>query len=59
MSRCIPTGAATITLGVDTHKDNYKVTHVGVALEGLGRFQGTLKRSSELDRLQKGRRVGE
>ncbi|HEX5912428.1 MAG TPA: IS110 family transposase [Rubrobacter sp.] len=38
MSRCIPTGAATITLGVDTHKD----THVGVALDGLGRFQGTL-----------------
>jgi transposase len=27
-----------ITLGVDTHKD----THVGVALDGLGRFQGTL-----------------
>ena len=38
MSRCIPTGAATISLGVDTHKD----THVGVALDGLGRFQGTL-----------------
>ena len=38
MSRCIPTGAAMITLGVDTHKD----THVGVALDGLGRFQGTL-----------------
>jgi transposase len=38
VSRCIPTGAATITLGVDTHKD----THVGVALDGLGRFQGTL-----------------
>ena len=38
MSRCIPTGAATITLGVDTHKD----THVGVALDGLGRLQGTL-----------------
>jgi len=27
-----------ITLGVDTHKD----IHVGVALDGLGRFQGTL-----------------
>ena len=27
-----------ITLRVDTHKD----THVGVALDGLGRFQGTL-----------------
>ena len=38
MSLCIPTGAATITLGVDTHKD----THVGVALDGLGRLQGTL-----------------
>jgi transposase len=38
VSRCIPTGAATITLGVDTHKD----THVGVALDGLGRLQGTL-----------------
>jgi transposase len=38
VSRCAPTGAATITLGVDTHKD----THVGVALDGLGRFQGTL-----------------
>jgi transposase len=38
VSRCIPAGAATITLGVDTHKD----THVGVALDGLGRFQGTL-----------------
>jgi transposase len=38
VSRSIPTGAATITLGVDTHKD----THVGVALDGLGRFQGTL-----------------
>ena len=39
MPRCIPTAdAAMITLGVDTHKD----THVGVALDGLGRFQGTL-----------------
>jgi transposase len=38
VSRCIPTDAATITLGVDTHKD----THVGVALDGLGRLQGTL-----------------
>jgi transposase len=38
VSRCIPTGAATITLGVDTHKD----THVGVALDELGRLQGTL-----------------
>jgi transposase len=38
VSRCIPTGAATIPLGMDTHKD----THVGVALDGLGRLQGTL-----------------
>ncbi len=38
MTRCIPTDAATITLGVDTHKD----AHVGVALDGLGRRQGTL-----------------
>ncbi len=44
MSRCIPTGAATITLGVDTHKD----THVGVALDGLGRFQGTLSVAANL-----------
>jgi transposase len=38
VSRCIPTGAQAITLGVGTHK----VTHVGVALDGLGTFQGTL-----------------
>lgn len=38
MSRCIPIDAAAITLGVDTHKD----THVAVALDGLGRHQGTL-----------------
>jgi transposase len=44
VSRCIPTGAATITLGVDTHKD----THVGVALDGLGRFQGTLSVAANL-----------
>jgi transposase len=44
VSRCAPTGAATITLGVDTHKD----THVGVALDGLGRFQGTLSVAANL-----------
>src|SRR5215217_7824582 len=44
VSRCIPTGAATITLGVDTHKD----THVRVALDGLGRFQGTLSVAANL-----------
>ena len=38
MTRCIPTDAATITLGVDTHKD----AHVALALDGLGRRQGTL-----------------
>jgi transposase len=38
VTRCIPTDAATITLGVDTHKD----AHVAVALDGLGRRQGTL-----------------
>lgn len=38
MSRCIPIDAAAITLGVDTHKD----THVAVALDGIGRHQGTL-----------------
>ncbi len=38
MTRCILTDAATITLGVDTHKD----AHVAVALDGLGRVQGTL-----------------
>jgi transposase len=36
--RCIPTDAAGITLGVDTHKD----FHVTVALDGLGRRLGTL-----------------
>jgi hypothetical protein len=36
--QCIPTDAAVITVGVDTHKDN----HVAVALDGLGRRQGTL-----------------
>jgi transposase len=38
VTRCIPTDAATITVGVDTHKD----AHVAVALDGLGRRQGTL-----------------
>jgi transposase len=38
VTRCIPTDAETITLGVDTHKD----AHVAVALDGLGRRQGTL-----------------
>jgi transposase len=38
VSRCIPTDAQAITLGVDTHKD----AHVAVALDGLGRRQGTL-----------------
>jgi transposase len=38
VSRCIPIDAAAITLGVDTHKD----VHVGVALDGVGRPQGTL-----------------
>ena len=36
--RCIPTDAAGITLGVDTHKD----FHVAVALDALGRRLGTL-----------------
>ena len=36
--RCIPTDAAGITLGVDTHKD----FHVAVALDGLGRRLGAL-----------------
>jgi hypothetical protein len=37
--RCIPTDAqGTTLLGVDAHKD----THVGVALDGLGRRLGTL-----------------
>src|SRR5829696_3212700 len=44
VSRCTPTGAATITLGVDTHKD----FHVGVALDGLGRSQGTLSVAANL-----------
>jgi transposase len=44
VSRCIPTGDATITLGVDTHKDTY----VGVARDGLGRFQGTLRVAANL-----------
>jgi transposase len=38
VSRCIPIDATAITLGVDTHKD----IHVGVALDGVGRHQGTL-----------------
>ena len=38
MSRCIPTDAQAITLGVDTHKD----FHVAVALDGIGRHRGTL-----------------
>jgi transposase len=38
VTRCIPTDAQAITLGVDTHKD----AHVAVALDGLGRRQGTL-----------------
>ena len=38
MSRCIPTDAQSITLGVDTHKD----VHVAVALDGIGRHRGTL-----------------
>jgi transposase len=36
VSRCIPTDAQAITVGVDTHKD------VHVALEGIGRHRGTL-----------------
>jgi transposase len=36
--RCIPTDAAGITLGVDTHKD----FHLAVALDGLGSRIGTL-----------------
>jgi hypothetical protein len=32
VSRCIPTDAQAITLGVDTHKD----VHVAVALDGIG-----------------------
>jgi hypothetical protein len=35
---CIPTDAAGITLGVDTHKD----FHVALALDGLGERLGTL-----------------
>jgi transposase len=38
VSGCIPIDATAITLGVDTHKD----IHVGVALDGVGRHQGTL-----------------
>jgi transposase len=38
VSRCIPTDAQAITLGVDTHKD----VHVAVALDGIGRHRGTL-----------------
>jgi transposase len=38
VTRCIPAHAATITVGVDTHKD----AHVAVALDSLGRPQGTL-----------------
>jgi len=38
VSRCIPTDAQSITLGVDTHKD----VHVAVALDGIGRHRGTL-----------------
>ena len=49
MSRCIPTSCATITLGVDTHKD----THVGVALNGLGRFQSTLSVAANLTAYKK------
>jgi hypothetical protein len=36
VSRCIPTDAQAITLGVDTHKD------VALALDGMGRHRGTL-----------------
>jgi hypothetical protein len=39
VSRCIPTDAQAITLGVDTHKD----VHVAVALDGIGRQRGTLR----------------
>jgi transposase len=38
VSRRIPTDAAAITLGVDTHKD----VHVAVALDGIGRRLGSL-----------------
>src|SRR5215210_3089778 len=38
VSRCIPTDAQAITLGVDTHKD----VHIAVALDGIGRHRGTL-----------------
>ena len=38
MSRCIPTDAQAITLGVDTHND----VHVAVALDGIGRRRGAL-----------------
>ncbi len=44
-----------ITLGVDTHKD----IHVGVALDELGRFQGTLSVSANLAGYKKARRLGE
>ena len=43
--RCIPTDAAGITLGVDTHKD----IHVAVALDGLGRRLGTLSIPTTLE----------
>jgi transposase len=36
VSRCIPTDAQAITLGVDTHKD----LHVALALDGIGRHLG-------------------
>ena len=42
MSRCIPIDATAITLGVDIHKDIHKDIHVGLALDGVGRHQGTL-----------------
>jgi len=44
VSRCIPTDAQAITLGVDTHKD----VHVAVALDGIGRHRGTLSVEANL-----------
>ena len=55
MSRCIPIDATAITLGVDTHKD----IHVGVALDGVGRHQGTLSVAGEPGGLQKVCGMGE
>ena len=55
MSRCIPTDAQAITLGVDTHKD----VHVAVALDGIGRHRGTLSVPANLAQATKGSWTGQ